>query len=168
MRRRDHHGGSSIRSGGWSAYNSQRDATTSSMTSLGSSLSRCPTPLRLRHPHSAFKTSRESLYSPSGIPLSPPSLSLAVTERDGGATTGSSSGSGNNNNSHRQAVFSWSGPSSISSTGMNCGVPDRFQRWGSGRASYHSACPSPSPSGTSSSASAYRSSLLTTRTPYLG
>ena len=162
MRRRDHHGGSSIRSGGWSAYSSQRDATTSSMTSLGSTLSRCPTPLRLRH--SAFKSSRESLYSPSGIPLSPPSLSLASTEHDGrGATTGS-------NHGHRQAVFSWSGPSSINSAGLNAATAsaDRFQRWGSGRASYHSACPSPSPSAASSSASAYRSSLLTTRTPYLG
>ena len=95
-----------------------------------------------------------------------------INNKNSSSSSSSSSGSGNNNNnnnnSHRQAAFSWSGPSSISSTGMNCGVPDRFQRWGSGRASYHSACPSPSPSGTSSSASAYRSSLLTTRTPYLG
>ena len=72
LRRRDHHGSSSIRGGGWSAFNSQRDATTLSMTSLGSTLTRCPTPLRVRNVtgapcewRSSVKASRESLlHSP--------------------------------------------------------------------------------------------------------
>lgn len=138
LRRRDYHGGSiSLRNGGWSGLSSaNRDAgTASSMTSLGSALSRSGTPTRVVIPTRVradwrnIKSSRESLSSPAETCNSP----------------------------------SWNGgPTSLSSTQQS------FSRWGSGRSSY-STCPSPAPS-TSSSASAYRTSLLNQhgRAPYLG
>ncbi len=80
LRRRDYHGGSvSLRNGGWSGLSSaNRDAgTTSSMTSLGSALSRSGTPTRVVIPTRVrpdwrnIKSSRESLSSPADTCNSP-------------------------------------------------------------------------------------------------
>ncbi|XP_045031102.1 serine-rich adhesin for platelets isoform X2 [Daphnia magna] len=74
LRRRDYHGGSvSLRNGGWTGLSSaNRDAgTASSMTSLGSALSRSGTPTRVviptrvRPDWRSIKSSRESLTSPA-------------------------------------------------------------------------------------------------------
>ena len=150
--------GSSLRngslSGGWAGL-SQRDGTTSSMTSLGSGLSRSGTPTRVVIPTRVrpdwrnVKSSRESLISPDGTGAA--SLSLAATQ---------------------QPIFSWSGPPSLNSTTgggqQQQQLQSPFPRWGSGRSSY-STCPSPSPSA-SSTLTTYRSSLLNQhgRQPYLG
>lgn len=80
LRRRDYHGGSvSSRNGGWSGLSaSNRDAgTASSMTSLGSALSRSGTPTRVVIPTRVrpdwrnIKSSRESLASPADSCHSP-------------------------------------------------------------------------------------------------
>ena len=149
--------GSSLRngslSGGWAGL-SQREGTTSSMTSLGSGLSRSGTPTRVVIPTRVrpdwrnVKSSRESLISPSDGTAA--SSSLAATQ---------------------QPVFSWSGPPSLNTAATTTAggqLQSPFPRWGSGRSSY-STCPSPSPSS-SSSLTTYRSSLLNQhgRQPYLG
>ena len=161
LRRRDIHGsslGSSLRGGGWSAFS--RDSKTSSMTSLGSLASRSATPTRVIIPTRVrppsdwrqVKSSRESL-----LPLSPSTTGSAVVS----PSISSSSPLQGQQPQH----FQWSGPASIHSTGSyaTSGTGSSFQRWGSGRLSY--GCPSPAPS----TSSAYRSSLLSNRTPvYLG
>lgn len=147
LRRRDYGGSVSSRHGGWGGLSaSNRDAgTASSMTSLGSTLSRAGTPTRVVIPTRVrpdwrnIKSSRESLTSPS-------------------AAAGDSS----------CQSPSWNGHGSSSLTSGRTGEQP-FPRWGSGRSSY-SACPSPAPS-TSSSASTYRTSSLLNqhgRAPYLG
>lgn len=80
LRRRDYHGGSaSLRNGGWSGLSSRDPGTTSSMTSLGSALSRSGTPTRVVIPTRVrpdwrnMKSSRESLNSPAADTCSSPS-----------------------------------------------------------------------------------------------